>query len=255
MAYTLDTALVLGPAKTGLSDLRAQLVDTSGANVGSAVSTGFVEIGTSGNYLWHYTAFPDAHRGGVKFYSDAAPSTILAFVAINPEEAERVDVAISTRSTVTTAQVNAEVDAALADYDPPTKAELDSAVATLATAANLATVAGYLDTEIAAILAAIDTEVATLVTNVAAILADTGTDGVALSTAVQNAIADAVLSRSVSNTEGSASIYTLTGIILAAFESAVSGGTWTINRTDGVTTFATRTVATDANAEPITGVS
>lgn len=41
-------------------------------------------------------------------------------------------------STVTTAQVNAEVDTALADYDAPTKAELDTAVAPLATGAAIA---------------------------------------------------------------------------------------------------------------------
>jgi hypothetical protein len=50
------------------------------------------------------------------------------------------------------AEVQSECADALNAYDPPTKAELDSAVAPLATAANLATVAGYLDTEIAAIL-------------------------------------------------------------------------------------------------------
>jgi hypothetical protein len=43
------------------------------------------------------------------------------------------------------AQVNAEADTALADYDPPTKAELDSAVAPLATSAALATVDGIVD--------------------------------------------------------------------------------------------------------------
>jgi hypothetical protein len=52
--------------------------------------------------------------------------------------AANLDVAVSTRATP--AQVNAEADTAIAD-------------AALATAANLATVAGYLDTEIAAILA------------------------------------------------------------------------------------------------------
>jgi len=51
----------------------------------------------------------------------------------------------------TAAQINAEVDTALADYDGPTKAELDSAVAPLASATNLATLAGYVDTEVAAI--------------------------------------------------------------------------------------------------------
>jgi len=87
MTYTLDFLLGLGSGKAGLSDLRAQLFDTAGSNVGSAVSTGFVEIG-SGNYLWHYASIPDAHRGGVKFYSNATPATILAANAINPQEAE-----------------------------------------------------------------------------------------------------------------------------------------------------------------------
>ena len=90
MAYTLDFSLDLGPANGGLSDLRAQLVDTTGTNSGAAISTGFVEI-AGGKYLWHHTGFPDGHRGGVKFYSNAAPAVILAFAAINPQEAENTD--------------------------------------------------------------------------------------------------------------------------------------------------------------------
>ena len=43
-----------------------------------------------------------------------------------------------------------------------TLANLDVASSTLATAANLATVAGYIDTEVASILAAVDTEVAAI---------------------------------------------------------------------------------------------
>lgn len=93
MSYTLDYSIALGPGMTGLT-LAAQLVNTSGASVGSEVTTGFTEIG-DGNYLWHYTAFPDGHRGGVKFYEDGAPGTILAFAAINPEEAEYTDDYIS----------------------------------------------------------------------------------------------------------------------------------------------------------------
>ncbi len=89
MTYTLDISLSLGTGKAGLTDLRAQLVDTTGAAVGSAIATGFTEIG-SGCYLWHCTAIPDGHRGGVKFYSAATPGTILAFGAINPEGAENL---------------------------------------------------------------------------------------------------------------------------------------------------------------------
>lgn len=104
MAYTLDFSLDLGPANTSLADLRAQLVDTAGSNTGSAISTGFTEIG-GGKYLWHYTGFPDGHRGGVKFYRNAAPSVILAFSSINPEEAENTDAKTSTRSTLEAAGV------------------------------------------------------------------------------------------------------------------------------------------------------
>jgi hypothetical protein len=94
MSYTLDFGLALGPTQTGLT-LRAQIVDTAGVSVGSAVSTGFTEIG-NGFYLWHYASIPDAHRGGVKFYDNADPTTILAFAAINPEEGEYTDQKSST---------------------------------------------------------------------------------------------------------------------------------------------------------------
>lgn len=89
MAYTLDIGLALGTGKAGLNDLHAQLVNTSGEAVGSAISTGFTEIG-QGNYLWHCTTLPDNHRGGVRFYSAATPGTVLAFGAINPEDSELV---------------------------------------------------------------------------------------------------------------------------------------------------------------------
>jgi len=44
-----------------------------------------------------------------------------------------LDAAISSRSTVTKAEVNAEVDTALADYDPPTKAEMDAGLSGIET--------------------------------------------------------------------------------------------------------------------------
>lgn len=152
--------------------------------------------------------------------------------------------AIAALNNLSAAQVNAEVDTAIVD-------------AALATAANLATVAGYLDTEIAAILGAVDAEIGTLVSGVAAILADTGTDGVVISQATREAIADSFLGRSVANVEASATVYTLAALVLAAFESAIDSdtGVWTIKRTDGTTNFATRQVSTDPNAEPIVGVT
>jgi hypothetical protein len=88
-----------------------------------------------------------------------------------------------------------------------------------------------------------------------AILADTGTDGVVIATATAQAIADEILSRSVSNVEDTAGNHSLAELILGAFESALSGTTWTIKKTDGSTTFNTRTVTTDANADPVTAVT
>ena len=56
----------------------------------------------------------------------------------------------------TDADVQTAAAAALTAYDPPTKAELDSAVAPLATAAALDAVDNYVDTEVAAIKAVTD---------------------------------------------------------------------------------------------------
>lgn len=87
-----------------------------------------------------------------------------------------------------------------------------------------------------------------------AILADTGTDGVAISTAVRQGIADEVLKRGVDNVEDAADVLSLAAVILATLESAISGTTWTIRKSGG-TTFATKTVTVDADADPIVGVT
>lgn len=118
MAYTADFALALGPSYTGIADLRAQIVDTAGANTGGAISTGFVEVG-NGFYNWVYASFPDGHRGGVKFYSNATPATFLAYASINPEELENVDTKVSTRATAATAAaaIGTRILSGSFDYD------------------------------------------------------------------------------------------------------------------------------------------
>lgn len=77
----------------------------------------------------------------------------------------------------------------------------------------------------------------------------------AIATAAAQEIADAILGRSVSSVEATAAEHSLATIILAALESAIVDTTWTIKRTDGITTHIVKTVATDADAEPITGVA
>lgn len=106
MTYAFDFVLLgLTP---GLTDLRAQLVDSGGANVGAAISTGFTDM-LSGFYIWYAAAIPSGHRGGVKFYSNAAPTVTLAFQAINPQINE-----VWSNATRTLTQSAAQVAATVA---------------------------------------------------------------------------------------------------------------------------------------------
>jgi len=77
----------------------------------------------------------------------------------------------------------------------------------------------------------------------------------ALSADQRNEIADALLRRDMDQVEATAPEHSLCTVVLATLESSVSGTTWTIKRTDGTTTHVTKTVATQPNADPITGVS
>jgi hypothetical protein len=67
-------------------------------------------------------------------------------------------------------------------------------------------------------------------------------------------VADAILSRNVSNVETTMPEHCLGTVVLAMLEHSITGNTLTIKRTNGITTHATKTLATDANALPITGV-
>ena len=67
-------------------------------------------------------------------------------------------------------------------------------------------------------------------------------------------IADALLSRDISNVEDTASEYSICTIILSTLESSITDTTWTIRKTGGAT-YLTKTVTIDSNADPITGVT
>ena len=68
-------------------------------------------------------------------------------------------------------------------------------------------------------------------------------------------IADVILGRGVANAEDTADEFSLTEIILALLSSDASSTIWTIKKTDGSTTFATRTLTEDATALPVVGVN
>lgn len=74
------------------------------------------------------------------------------------------------------------------------------------------------------------------------------------STLTATQAADAVLTRGAANVETTAEAYSITDMLLGVFESKVETGMWTIYRTDGTTTHRTKTITTDAGAEPITRV-
>jgi len=69
---------------TGLS-LAAQLVDYAGNNVGSEITSGFVELG-GGYYAWRYASVPDDFAGQVKFYPQGDP-TDCWFAHLGPDDA------------------------------------------------------------------------------------------------------------------------------------------------------------------------
>lgn len=184
MSYELSYSLSLGPSRTGLTDLRAQFVDTASANSGSAITTGFSEVG-SGYYQWYYTSHADNFRGGVKFYSNAAPSTLLGFLTLNPQEVEYSDVKTSTRLATSgyTAPDNASVTAIKAKTDnlpsdpadhSLVMAEIDAVLSAILSLNNLSS-AGAQDAAAAA-LAAYDAATGADVTALAAILAVTNPD-------------------------------------------------------------------------------
>lgn len=83
MTQSISISISLGARHTGLSDLRAQLIDSAGANVGAAVSTGFVVLGNAanGNYGWTGSVADD-FQGFVNIYSLATP-TVAAVVGVN----------------------------------------------------------------------------------------------------------------------------------------------------------------------------
>lgn len=117
---------------------------------------------------------------------------------------------------------------------------------------------GRLDLLIDAIL--VDTGT-TLDGKIDSILADTGTDGVVLSATMLNKIADHVLRRNNDTAEASSDGETLDhrslyGLIqqLQQSDTTTNAGFLTIFKTDGTTELAQLALATDAAADPVTGV-
>lgn len=174
-------------------------------------------------------ASPAAVGSAMTLASGAITSSVIATDAITATglAASAVSEIQSGLSTLTAAQVRSEMDSNSTQL------------------AKLGTPAGV----------SVSADIAAVKVDTAAILADTGTDGVVISTAQMQTLADIVLGRSVSGIDSSASTHSLYELIQAILESSTASGSWVIKKTDGSTTFNTRTLVTDGSALPIVGVS
>lgn len=79
MSVTQDFIINLGPTDTGLT-LKAKLYDRSNSQVGSDITTGFIELGI-GAYYWLYSGFSDSFVGTIRVYSGATFQAAIPFNA------------------------------------------------------------------------------------------------------------------------------------------------------------------------------
>jgi len=162
--------------------------------------------------------------------------------------------ALGTGSTLTAVPWNAAWDAevqsectdALNAYDPPTKTEMDAAIAggDDAVLARLGTPAG----------ASVSADIAAVKAETASILEDTGTTIPAAIDAVPTATenADALLNRDMSAVSDTTARSPLNALRALRNKSGIADGTYTVYKEDDTTSAWTAAVTSEASAEPIT---
>lgn len=114
-----------------LEDIRDKQTDIESKidTVDSNVDAVLLDTGTSGVVVAtnNDKSGYSLSSAGIQAIWDALTSALTTANSIGKLLVDNIDATISSRSTVTTAQVNTEVDTALNDYDAPTKTELDAA--------------------------------------------------------------------------------------------------------------------------------
>jgi hypothetical protein len=114
-------------ATTGLTDVTMEIYDETRAKDGvNFPDVTMTEIGSTGRYYGSFS--PDA-EGDWRVMIDSASKSgkVVRDFKIVGHDIDSVGDAVGALNDVSTAEVNTEVDTALADYGAPTKAELDSA--------------------------------------------------------------------------------------------------------------------------------
>lgn len=107
-----------------ISDNTAQISDAAAVEVGGGFYK-YVHLGASTGTESPYGAIFKTTNVNV------SQRQIPAWWSVGVAGIENLDATVATRSTVTTAQVKTEADAALTDYDPPTDTEMLAAFAAL----------------------------------------------------------------------------------------------------------------------------
>jgi hypothetical protein len=75
-----------------------------------------------------------------------------------------------------------------------------------------------------------------------------------LATSAAYKIGDGILTRDMFSVESMAPEHSLCTLVLAALEYSISGTTWTIKRSDGITTHLVKTLTPDSTATFVVGV-
>lgn len=88
MSYAQNFSLNFGPGAAGLT-LNGQLYDSGGNTVGSAITSGFVDLG-DGLYSYIHSSIPDGLRGTFKVWAPSDADLGSIGLALNPEGAEDV---------------------------------------------------------------------------------------------------------------------------------------------------------------------
>jgi len=123
----IDVTYQATKATSGLIDVTMEIYDESRAKDGvNFPDVTMTEIGATGRYYGSLT--PDAEGVWTVMIDSATKSgkIVKTFLVVG-HNIDSIGDAIAALNDLSAADVNAEVDTALADYDGPTKAELDAA--------------------------------------------------------------------------------------------------------------------------------
>lgn len=123
----IDVTYQATKATTGLIDVTMEIYDESRAKDGvNFPDVTMTEIGATGRYYGSFT--PDAEGVWTVMIDSATKSgkIVKTFLVVG-HNIDSIGDAIAALNNLSAADVNTEVDTALADYDGPTKAELDAA--------------------------------------------------------------------------------------------------------------------------------